>query len=36
LLAAREGVLARTLRDDVSAADTVQAVTAVVSAAFDP
>jgi AcrR family transcriptional regulator len=35
LLAAREGVLARTVRDDGSAADTVQAVTAVVSAAFD-
>jgi hypothetical protein len=36
LLAAREGVLARTVRDDESAADTVQAVTSVVSAAFDP
>jgi AcrR family transcriptional regulator len=35
LLAAREGVLARTVRGDGSAADTVQAVTAVVSAAFD-
>ena len=35
LLAAREGVLARTVRDDGSAADMVQAVTAVVSAAFD-
>ena len=35
LLAAREGVLARTVRDDGSAADTVQAVAAVVSAAFD-
>jgi AcrR family transcriptional regulator len=35
LLAAREGVLARTVRDDDSAAETVQAVTAVVSAAFD-
>jgi AcrR family transcriptional regulator len=35
LLAAREGVLARTVRDDGSAADTVQAVTTVVSAAFD-
>jgi hypothetical protein len=34
LLAAREGVLARTVRDDGSAADTVQAVTAVISAAF--
>jgi AcrR family transcriptional regulator len=35
LLAAREGVLVRTVRDDGSAADTVQAVTAVVSEAFD-
>jgi AcrR family transcriptional regulator len=35
LLAAREGVLARTVRGDDSAADTVQAVTAVASAAFD-
>jgi AcrR family transcriptional regulator len=35
LLAAREGVLARTARDDASAADTVQAVTAVVSKAFE-
>jgi AcrR family transcriptional regulator len=35
LLTAREGVLARTVRDDGSAADTVQAVTAVISAAFD-
>ena len=34
LLAAREGVLARTVRDDGSAADTVQAVTAVVREAF--
>jgi AcrR family transcriptional regulator len=34
LLAAREGVLARTLRGDSSAADMVQAVTAVISAAF--
>ena len=31
----RIGVLARTVRDDGSAADTVQAVTAVVSEAFD-
>jgi AcrR family transcriptional regulator len=35
LLAAREGVLARTVRDDDAAADTVQAVTAVIGAAFD-
>ena len=35
LLAAREGVLARTVRDDGSAADTVRAVTAMVSEAFD-
>jgi len=35
LLAAREGVLVRTVRADGSAADTVQAVTAVANAAFD-
>jgi AcrR family transcriptional regulator len=35
LLAAREGVLARTVRDDGSAADTLQAATAVVRAAID-
>jgi AcrR family transcriptional regulator len=35
LLAAREGVLARTVRDDGSAAGTMQAVTAVIGAAFD-
>jgi hypothetical protein len=35
LLAAREGVLARTVRDDGSAADTVQAVTSVISEAID-
>lgn len=35
LLAAREGVLARTVRDDGSAADMVRAVTAVVREAFD-
>jgi AcrR family transcriptional regulator len=35
LLAAREGVLARTVRDDGAAADTVQAVTAVIGAALD-
>lgn len=35
LLAAREGVLARTVRDDASAADMVQAVIAVVSEALD-
>jgi AcrR family transcriptional regulator len=34
LLAAREGILARTIRDDRSAEETLQAVTAVVSEAF--
>jgi AcrR family transcriptional regulator len=35
LLAAREGILARTARDDDSAADMVRAVTAVVTDAFE-